>query len=158
MDIQGQLFVLLDVFIAAILGGIVGFEREWQKKPAGLRTNMIIAAASAFFINLGRFVVVDFQGLIPVEDFFGADPIRIVYATILGVSVLGAGTILKTADGTDIKYLTTSATILMASAIGMSVALKQYVLAAGATLLLLVINRLFSYIGNAIAKKREETE
>ncbi len=152
------MFVLLDVFIAAILGGIVGFEREWQKKPAGLRTNMIIAAASAFFINLGRFVVVDFQGLIPVEDFFGADPIRIVYATILGVSVLGAGTILKTADGTDIKYLTTSATILMASAIGMSVALKQYVLAAGATLLLLVINRLFSYIGNAIAKKREETE
>tara|TARA_R110000850_G_scaffold78062_2_gene169089 strand:+ start:107 stop:583 length:477 start_codon:yes stop_codon:yes gene_type:complete len=158
MDIQGQLFVLLDVFIAAILGGIVGFEREWQKKPAGLRTNMIIAAASAFFINLGRFVVVDFQGLIPVEDFFGADPIRIVYATILGVSVLGAGTILKTADGTDIKYLTTSATILMASAIGMSVALKQYVLAAGATLLILVINRLFSYIGNAIAKKREEAE
>jgi putative Mg2+ transporter-C (MgtC) family protein len=155
MDWNIQFWVLLDIFVAAILGGIVGMEREWKQKPAGLRTNMIIAAASAFFISLGRFVIVDFKKLLPDDDFFGADPIRIVYATILGVSVLGAGTILKKADGSNIKYLTTSATILMASAIGMSVALKQYMVACGATLIILIINRFFSYIGKAIADKRE---
>ncbi len=155
MDIAKELWVLLDIFIAAILGGVVGFEREWQQKPAGLRTNMIIAAASAFFISLGRFVMIDYQDAIPLEDFFGTDPLRIVYATIIGVSVLGAGTILKTADGVEIKYLTTSATILMASAIGMCVALKHYIVALGATIIILIINRLFSYLGDAIANKRE---
>ncbi len=152
MDPKIQLFALLDILIAAVLGGIIGFEREWLQKPAGLRTNMIISAASAFFIILGRVIIVDFDAYI-VPEGAGVDPIRMLHAVIVGVSFLGAGTILKGVNGEEVKYLTTSATILMASAIGISVALKQYWLAVGATILVLVINKIFHYVGEVIAKK-----
>lgn len=157
MEYTNQLWYLLEILIAAVLGGAIGFEREWLDKPAGLRTNMIIAGTSAFFIILGRYVIKDFQGLI-MEEGAGVDPIRMLHAIIVGVSFLGAGTILKGVNGKEIKYLTTSATILMSSAIGISVALKQYVLAVGATLLVLIINRIFSYFGDVIARKSEEHE
>ncbi len=155
MTLSSEVEILLQLGLAAILGGLVGFEREWQEKPAGLRTNMLIAVASALFISLGRVVVVDFETLIS-DQASGVDPIRVLHAIIVGVTVLGGGTILKGVDGGEIKYLTTAATILMASAIGISVALRQYWLAVGATLLVLIINRLFSYLGDLINKKNRQ--
>lgn len=152
MNNLNQFVGLLDIFIAALLGGVVGFEREWKHKPAGLRTNMIISSASAFFILLGRYVIVDFQMLIS-DEASGVDPVRMLNAVILGISVLGAGTILKSVNGQDVKYLTTSATILMASAIGMSVALKQYILAIGATVIILIINRVMDYLSMLISRR-----
>src|SRR5690554_3054273 len=116
VNINGQLFILVDVAIALILGGILGAEREWKNKPAGLRTNMIIAGAAALFVSLGRIIVVDYTGLGTAEE-FSVDPIRMLHAVIVGVSFIGAGTILKSNEESTIKYLTTSATILMAAAI-----------------------------------------
>lgn len=152
MNNLSQFVGLLDIFIAAILGGLVGFEREWKHKPAGLRTNMIISSTSAFFIILGRYVIMDFETLIS-DEASGVDPVRMLNAVILGISVLGAGTIIKSVNGQDVKYLTTSATILMASAIGMSVALKQYILALGATALILIINRVLDYLSMLISRR-----
>lgn len=148
-DIIGQAYILLDVVIALVLGGILGAEREWKKKPAGLRTNMIIAGASALFVSLGRIVIEDYTSLGAAEE-FGVDPIRMLHAVIVGVSFIGAGTILKSNERSTIKYLTTSATILMAAAIGISIALKQYLLGAATTFTVLLVNYIFDSINRYI--------
>lgn len=136
-----QLRILLDIVIAVALGGTIGFEREKRDKPAGFRTNMVIAGASALFIILGRYIVIDMTKDLTGEE-MGVDPTRIVHAVIFGVSFIGAGTILKTQKKETIHNLTTAATILMSSATGMCVALRLYVLAVGVTLLTVIINTL----------------
>lgn len=149
MDLLSQSYILLDVSIALILGGILGLEREWKQKPAGLRTNMIIAGSAALLVSLGRVVVSDFSSLASAES-YGVDPIRMLHAVIVGVSFIGAGTILKSTSKTMVRYLTTSATILMAAGIGISIALKQYMLGAGATVILVIINFLFTKLNRVI--------
>lgn len=142
---ENQLNILIDIAIACLLGGLLGLEREWKSKPAGLRTNMIIAGASALFVSLGRVVMLDFSWL-SNPTALGMDPIRILHAVIVGVGFIGAGTILKSTNKNRVHFLTTSATIWMSSALGMTVALKQYVLALGCTLLILAVNYILSYV------------
>jgi putative Mg2+ transporter-C (MgtC) family protein len=138
-DIEAQLLVLLDVFIAIVLGGIVGYEREKKKKPAGFRTNMIISGSTALLYSLGRIIVYSFYGTVG-DEALGIDPTRIIHAIIVGVSFIGAGTILKAKTEEKVYFLTTSATILLSAGIGISVATKQYVLAVGITVFVLMIN------------------
>ena len=149
-----QAQILLDVTIALILGGILGLEREWKQKPAGFRTNMIIAGSAALLVSLGRVVIVDFNQFIP-PDGLGVDPVRMVHAVVVGVSFIGAGTILKSTSNQVVRYLTTAATILMAAGIGISIALKQYWLGIGTTFILIIINYLFGYLNQFIREKSD---
>jgi|TARA_R100001015_G_C4607126_1_gene162223 putative Mg2+ transporter-C (MgtC) family protein len=151
MDLLAQSCVLMDVGIALILGGILGFEREWKRKPAGLKTNMIISGSAALLVSLGRVVIEDFSQIIETQG-MGVDPIRMVHAVIVGVSFIGAGTILKSSSETVVRYLTTAATILMAAGVGVSIALKQYWLGVGVTFLLVVVNFLFGMLTSYIAE------
>lgn len=151
MEVFEQTNILMDVCIAFLLGGILGIEREWKSKPAGLRTNMIIAGAAALFVSLGRVVIADFSLIIESES-YGVDPIRMLHAVIVGVSFIGAGTILKSSKKTMVRYLTTAATILISAAIGISIALKQYILGVGVTLILVIINYLFTRLNKYISK------
>jgi len=144
--------MLLDVLIAVILGGLIGLEREWRSKPAGLRTNMIISGASALFVGLGRHIMLDYAGILNIEA-MGMDPIRLLHAVIVGVGFIGAGTIIKSSDDSKVMYLTTAATIWMSAAVGLSVGLKQYVLGCGVALMMIVINYLFWYLGKFINRK-----
>lgn len=140
-----QLRILLDIVIAMALGSIIGLEREQREKPAGFRTNMLIAGASALFLVLGRSIV-RYVGSDTTAEALGVDPTRILHAIIVGVSFVGAGTIIKSREDETIHYLTTAATILMSSAAGICVALRFYYLAAGVTLLTLLINALIKKI------------
>lgn len=149
MNFIPQLWILLDVLIAVVLGGILGYERESKDKPAGFRTNMLIAGASALLLSLGKIVVNEMEVSIS-DTALGVDPTRIIHAIIVGVSFIGAGTILKSRDEHTIHYLTTAATILLSSSVGMAVALKQYVVAAGITLLGVVINAVVRSVGKKI--------
>lgn len=140
-DLIGDLLNLGNIFFATILGGIVGLEREKHQKPAGFRTHMIISGACCALVILGRLIIEDYAAIHPVENaVYGADPIRVLQAIIVGVSFIGAGTILKQTGSNQILYLTTAATILLSSSIGIAVALQQYVLAIGIVLLVLFIN------------------
>lgn len=143
MDELQQLRSLLDIALAMFLGGIIGYEREKKDKPIGLRTNMLIAGASALLLIIGRFIAQSMKDSLPPET-LGIDPTRIIHAIIVGVSFIGAGTILKSNKEESVKYLTTAATILISAGTGMSVALHLYILAAGATLLGLLVNTVFS--------------
>ena len=153
MTLIPQLWILLDVLIAVILGGILGYERESKEKPAGFRTNMLIAGTSALLLSLGRIVVNEME--VNVSDTaLGVDPTRIIHAIIVGVSFIGAGTILESRDEDTIKYLTTAATILLSCAVGMAVALNQYVIAVGITLLGLIVNAAVRKIGHLVGEEK----
>lgn len=138
---ENQLWSLLDVFIACILSGAIGYEREMHHKPAGFRTQMIVGGASAFLVRLAD-VSIDRYELMH-KDVLDADPIRIIQAIIIGVSFIGAGTIVKQKGDKDIAYLTTAATALFSAGIGIGVGFRQYILSSGVTLLVILINSIF---------------
>lgn len=138
MDISAELQMLGKIVLAALLGGLVGLEREFAEKPAGLRTHMLVGATAAFFVMLGGHMLDTFEP----RDILTADPVRVVEAIVVGISFLGAGTILKYNQQGErvVEGLTTSASILSVAAIGIAVALNVFVLALGVTLLNLFIN------------------
>lgn len=141
-NVDTQLWLLLDVFIACVLSGAIGYEREVQAKPAGFRTHMIVGGASALLVGLADVSVA--VNLPEYKEVLDVDPIRIIQAIIIGISFIGAGTILKSSEERHVSYLTTSATILFSSGLGICVALRQYVLAVGVTILVVMINNVFS--------------
>jgi len=140
-NVDTQLWLLLDVFIACVLSGAIGYEREVQSKPAGFRTHMIVGGASALLVGLADVSVA--VNLPEYKEVLDVDPIRIIQAIIIGISFIGAGTILKSDTEKHVSYLTTSATILFSSGLGICVALRQYVLAVGVTILVVMINNVF---------------
>lgn len=135
-----QLQVLFRVGLAAILGAIIGLERELADKPAGLRTHGLMGGAAALLVALSdvatNHFVLDLGSAV-----IRADPIRIMEAVVTGVAFLGAGTIIRHGPKNQVEGLTTAASILVAAAVGIGVALRQWVLAIGVTLLVLVILR-----------------
>ena len=110
------------ILIAAALGAILGLEREWRGKEAGLRTNTLIAIGSALFATM--------------SVTFGGDPARIAAQVVTGVGFLGAGAIMRT--GSNVQGLTTAAMIWANAAIGLACGAGQVRLAAAATVIVLV--------------------
>lgn len=91
---------------AFLLGGIIGFERQWQQKSAGLRTNTLVAIGAASYVLLS----------IDLHSLSGGDPGRITAQIVTGIGFIGAGVIMK--DGFDIRGLNTAATIWCSAAVG----------------------------------------
>ena len=114
------------LLLAALLGGLLGIERELKQKAAGPRTNILIALGSALFTLLSI-------ELAPP----GADPTRIVAQVITGVGFLGAGAIMRTDSG--VQGLTTAATVWVNAAVGVAAGGGQYHLAFSATAVTLVV-------------------
>jgi putative Mg2+ transporter-C (MgtC) family protein len=105
--------VVLRLAAAAVLGGLVGAEREWVGKAAGLRTHMLVSLGAALFV------------LAPAEAGLAEGDIgRIVQGIAAGIGFIGAGTILKRVDRDEIQGLTTAAGIWLTAAIGVSVAMS----------------------------------
>lgn len=153
---NGQLIILLHVVLAASLAGIIGLERESYQKPAGLRTNMIVGGAVALLASLGEVIVIYYQGL-GLSDLIRTDPTRIIQAIVVGVSFIGAGTVLQIQQEYKIKFLTTAATILFSTGIGISVALHQYILAVGVSVFILIINWVIRYVEVRLIRKKRDT-
>jgi putative Mg2+ transporter-C (MgtC) family protein len=129
--------------LAAVLGGAVGLEREFRHKPAGLRTNMLIAIGSALFSILS----VDLGG--------GAgSPDRIAAQVVTGIGFLGAGAILR--SGENIHGLTTAATIWVNAAIGMAAGLGSYTVATVAATITLGVLALMPIMEKVVDRRRGE--
>ena len=135
-----QINQLIHIGLAMLLGAVIGLEREAKDKPAGLRTHMLVAGASATITMLGSLVVGQLQRQWG-SQIVDSDPLRILGAVVTGVSFLGAGTILRRDRTNQVEGLTTAASLLLAAAIGMGVALSQWILAIGATALALITLR-----------------
>lgn len=147
-----QFIILADVVISFVLAGFVGYERETKGKPAGLRTNMIIAGAAALMISLARSLVEFYAREMP-ETKTAIDPVRVIEAIVVGISFIGAGTIWKSETSERVENLTTASTILFSAGVGVCVALKLYVLAIGLVVLVLFVNTIISKLGKATTPK-----
>ena len=119
--------LMLRILLSAVLGGLVGFEREKNKKPAGLRTNMLVCIGSCLFT------------IISVQT-FSMDPARVAAGIVTGIGFLGAGSILGGKDGRKhVEGLTTAATLWVMAAIGMAVGVGEYMLAVVASFVVFAI-------------------
>ena len=127
-DVSDITIIILRLFVAAVLGGVLGFERERRGKAAGIRTHMLVAIGSALFV------------LIPLQAGVSAsDLTRVMQGIITGIGFLGAGAILKGDDERDLKGLTTAAGIWLTAAIGVAAGAGQESLAILCTLFALVV-------------------
>ena len=122
--------ITVRLLIAALLGAILGFEREHKGKAAGVRTHMLVAMGAALFV------------LVPQVSGAESDAMsRVVQGVIAGIGFLGAGTILKNKDGDEshVKGLTTAAGLWMTAAIGVAAGLGRESTAVLSTLLALAV-------------------
>lgn len=154
MDLYLAWDPIIKVILAMVLGGLMGLERELAKKPAGLRTHMLVAGASSFLVVLGNIMIQNYSGVPAFQGSVQADPIRIMDAIITGISFLGAGTIIFNKNDT-VEGLTTAASILFAAALGISVALHAYLLAVAMTVLAVLILSGLGYIEKFIPRLRK---
>ncbi|NGP88662.1 MgtC/SapB family protein [Fodinibius halophilus] len=154
MDVNFVLIPTAKVIFAMFLGGLMGLERELARKPAGLRTHMLVAGASSLLVVLGDIMIINYSTG-SVVDAIQADPIRIMEAIITGISFLGAGTIIFRNQEETVEGLTTAASILYAAAIGITVALQQYLLAGVLTVIAIVILFGLGYIERFVKRLRK---
>jgi putative Mg2+ transporter-C (MgtC) family protein len=118
------------IMLAALLGGLVGLERELSGKPAGLRTNLLICMGATLLTELSLHLA----GL-GTEGGFRSDPARLAAQIIPGIGFIGAGSIIHGRG--HVTGLTTAATLWVVTAIGIAVGSGAYVEAVGTTLLVL---------------------
>jgi len=154
---QIQFRILAYVGVAMLLGAAIGLEREIEDKPAGLRTHMLVAGAAALLVALGDVMVRHFNAGLGSE-LVQSDPVRIIDAVITGVSFLGAGTIIRRSSMRHVEGLTTAASILFAAAVGVCVALSQFVLAVGVTVLVLVTLRGLGFVEHRLEQRENDRE
>lgn len=124
--IEELLQYLIPIILAAIVGGLIGIEREYRDKTAGFRTMILIAVGSALFTML--------------SDIMGGpdgESTRIAASILTGVGFLGAGVIIK--DGSTIRGLTTAASIWLVASLGMGIGIGEYELVGVVTTLVLLV-------------------
>ncbi|HEY6978485.1 MAG TPA: MgtC/SapB family protein [Chitinophagaceae bacterium] len=125
---------ILRLFIAVILGGLVGIERQRYDWAAGLRTHMLVCLGSALMMIVSAFGFTDILGASNVT----LDPSRIAAQVVSGIGFLGAGTIIFLKREV-IKGLTTAAGLWTVAGVGLAVGSGMYIAAAAATVLVLII-------------------
>ena len=118
--------------IAAVLGSLIGWERDRAGKSAGPRTMALVGSASAAIVAIGA--------VMDVAAKYG-DPTRALHAIITGIGFLGAGLIFTDKRSSGIQGVTTAATVFSTAAVGVAVGLGFQVVGAGLTLVILIILR-----------------
>ena len=127
-----QVGLILKVGIAAVLGGIIGWERDRAGKSAGIRTHMIVAAAAALAVGLGE---------LAINLGNSGDPTRMMHAVFTGIGFIGAGMIWTSKNANGPLGLTSAATILLVAGLGAAVGLGAPIVGAAVCLLALVTLR-----------------
>jgi putative Mg2+ transporter-C (MgtC) family protein len=135
VDLPGQIELLSRVLLAAVLGGVIGMERELSDHPAGLRTHIALALGAAVFGVVSAYGFSEFDAL-RTDTNFQVDPTRVASTMVTGIGFLGGGAILK--DGARVRGLTTAASLWVTAAIGLACALGEYWLAVFTTVLVLL--------------------
>ena len=124
---------VLRLFVAAILGGVIGLEREYRAKEAGFRTHFLVALGSGLFMILSQF---GFDDVLEHYEQVSLDPSRIASQVVTGIGFIGAGTIIFQKHV--VRGLTTAAGLWVTSAIGMTAGAGMYVLSIATTVLVLL--------------------
>jgi putative Mg2+ transporter-C (MgtC) family protein len=129
-DTTFQFDILVRLLAAALLGAALGLEREVHGHQAGMRTHMLVSLGSAIF------TVLSIYGFPQAAGSVAADPSRISAQVVTGIGFLGAGAIIK--YGTNIRGLTTAASLWVVASIGLAAGAGAYFLAIGGALIALL--------------------
>lgn len=116
-------FQIIQIIIATLLGGIIGIEREEMKKPAGLRTHMLVSMGACLFVLSSKA--------------FSIDPARIAAGIVTGIGFIGAGCII--AHGDKVVGVSTAASLWVTAGIGLLVGIGEFIIPATATLITIFI-------------------
>lgn len=143
-DVAQATRIVVRLGVAALLGGLLGWEREHAGKAAGVRTHMLVAMGAALFV-----LVAQQAGISP------ADNSRVLQGVIAGVGFLGAGTILKGDAESQVKGLTTAAGIWLTAAIGVAAGLGQEATAVLTTLLALLVVWMIPLLQELLAQRKK---
>ena len=111
--------IALRLLCAMIVGSLIGLEREYTHRPAGLRTHILVALGACVASVMGQMLFAQYDG--------GSDPARLSAQVITGVGFLGAGTIMK--EGVSVKGLTTAASVWAVACLGIAAGFGYYALA-----------------------------
>jgi len=136
----------LKVSLAIIAGLLIGAEREYKGKSAGLRTNALVSLGACVFILIS----LEFRG----EQF--VDVTRVLGQVVTGIGFIGAGTILH--QGTKVEGLTTAATIWCSAGTGSLAALGMYGELAVITILVIIINLVFNFFEVKLLNTKNPTD
>lgn len=120
--------IIIKLLLAAILGGIIGYEREHTHRPAGFRTHILVCVGSALVMVTSEFIFNMYKNSANI------DPARLGAQVISGIGFLGAGTIIR--DGFNVKGLTTAASLWAVSCVGIATGIGFYSGAIIATILI----------------------
>ncbi|MCM2372523.1 MgtC/SapB family protein [Aporhodopirellula aestuarii] len=140
------------IAIAAACGAAIGVEREFARKPAGIRTHIFVCAGSALMMILGQEILGQFEHH-EDDQLLKADPIRVLQAIVVGISFLGAGTIVHE-EHRGVEGLTTAATIYLTAGIGVATAVERVSLAVSLTLATLIVLFALGWVENRITRFR----
>jgi len=144
---MSSLVILVKVLLSAILGGLIGIERELHGCAAGLRTHILVSIGSTLFMMTSVMVAMNYSHV------GAADPSRIASGVVTGIGFLGAGAIIR--NGSSIRGLTTAASIWASAAIGLSVGVGMY-LAATVTAFVVLAVLILSRLEEKIALKKKD--
>ncbi|MBF0252499.1 MAG: MgtC/SapB family protein [Candidatus Omnitrophica bacterium] len=128
---MSTLSIIVRIVISAVLGGIIGFERERHKRDAGIRTHMLVCLGSSLFMIVSTLMSIEYKeaGMV--------DPSRIASGVVTGIGFLGAGTLLR--YGSSIRGLTTAASIWVVSAIGLAVGAGFFIPGVVTTVVVMIV-------------------
>jgi len=141
---QLNLDILVRLAVSALLGGIIGFERERHNRWAGFRTHILVSVGSCLIMITS----VEMARLYPDS----ADPGRLAAQVVSGIGFLAAGTILHSASR--VRGLTTAATLWTMAGVGLATGLGLYTAAVAATILTFIVLAFFGRWQNAIRRSR----
>ena len=143
---------ILRIFCAAILGGLIGLEREWRAKEAGFRTHFLVALGSALFMIVSAY---GFEGVMTTAE-HSWDVSRVAAQVVSGIGFIGAGTIIFRKSENVVSGLTTAAGLWVTAAIGLACGGGMYILSTASTLMVLVGLEAFNFFLRKLDKHRKE--
>lgn len=129
-----EIEALIRMLIALVCGGLIGYEREYKNRPAGLRTHMLVCIGSALVMVVSQYLFTQYSPGV-------TDPARLGAQVISGIGFLGAGTIIR--DRFSVKGLTTAATLWVVACIGLAIGSGYYLMGVITTVLIFLTLVLF---------------
>lgn len=141
--------IIIRLVLSAIVGGLIGMEREVNNRPAGLRTHVLVTLGSALVM------LVSIDGFYNLADRVPGDPARLASQVVSGIGFLGAGTIMRT--GNSINGLTTAASLWVSAGIGLAIGSGYYLGGIVTGIIVLITLMSLGFFEKKILKKKYKT-
>jgi putative Mg2+ transporter-C (MgtC) family protein len=145
---QFLIVIFTRIFMSCLLGGIIGFEREYSRnRPAGFRTHILVCMGSCLTMVIVHFLITAYEGQINI------DPTRMAGQVVSGIGFLGAGAILR--HGASVKGITTAASIWIVAGVGLACGVGFYTGAILATILIWAVLMYLKGVENKFTRKKK---